>query len=97
MIAGSSAREREGLERHQWVVEGGLLRTFVILGRRSGFWSHRSVVAETFLIDKGLAVSPFCPRLCEDLGKQPIGERRTGSHWVAIVKEEDNGRAINND
>lgn len=37
MVAVSSARGREGLERHQWVVEGELYRTFVIFGRRSDY------------------------------------------------------------
>jgi hypothetical protein len=74
MVAGSSARAREGLERHQWVVEAELYRTFVIFGRRSDYSSVIvQGVAETFLIDKGEVVCPFCPRPCEDVVNNPLG------------------------
>jgi hypothetical protein len=91
MVAGSSARAREGLERHQWVVEAELYRTFVIFGRRSDY--SRVIVqgvAETFLIDKGEVVCPFCPRPCEELVNNPLGNVALENIWLAVFKGEDN-------
>lgn len=95
MVGGSSARGREGLERHQWVVEGELYRTFVIFGRRS---DYSGVIVQALpklsLSIKDWRSAPFARGCGSTLVNQHIEERHIGSYWLAVVKGEDIVRLI---